>query len=124
MLQFDGKKSFSKIDIFFVKIHILFLQTSGGEPEIPRTMLELPNQLDDYGYKGGYATEYEEDYGYTSDYEQEYKDMNDYGYTGGYDNGYKSYDRVAKELGENLTDEELQVLFSTLIFLEFRLISV
>ena len=47
-----------------------------------------------------------------------------YGGYGGYDNGYKSYDRVAKELGENLTDKELQVLFSTLIFLEFRLISV
>ena len=84
-LQFDEKFQVLEIDFFFVKIHILFLQTSGGEREIPRTTLELLNQLDGFDSrgdvkvimttnrtdslddKGGYETEYEEDYEYNFD---------------------------------------------------------
>ena len=35
-----------------MKIHILFLQTSRGEREIPRTTLELLNQLDGFDSRG------------------------------------------------------------------------
>ena len=35
-----------------MKIHISFLQTSGGEREIPRTTLELLNQLDGFDSRG------------------------------------------------------------------------
>ena len=51
-MQFEEKFQVLEIDFFFVKIHILFLQTSGGEREIPRTTLELLNQLDGIDSRG------------------------------------------------------------------------